>query len=114
VSRPSFYPVVSPATPGSPNLHRFHLERVLARGLPELHDAIQAKAGRIHALQGSRVPLRGATTPAAIAWHRATGATPGAYNRRVRRWLEEMNARTLITPTSPGWKPWGSFPGESG
>lgn len=87
MSRPALYPVVSPSTPGSITLHRWHLERAITH-VPEDHPAVQAKAGRIHATKRSAVPQKGSTTPAAIAWHRATGTTPGHMNRHMRKRIE--------------------------
>lgn len=89
--RPALYPVSSPAVQSRANLQRYWMERTLARGVPELHPAVQAKAGRIHGIRHTAVPQKGSTTPASVAWHRVTTAQPGYMNRRMRRFLERDN-----------------------
>jgi hypothetical protein len=79
-------PVASART-ASPGVYTWRLERLLASGVPEDHPVIQAIAGRLFAVKGTRTPQQGSMSPAAIAWERASGRMPGRLNRRMRRFL---------------------------
>lgn len=94
MARPMLFPTASPAAPMSPAIWRNRMERTKATH-GELHDAVQGAAGRYLAAMtgtpGAAVPQKGATTPAAVAWHRYTKAQAGFMNRRMRRFLERDN-----------------------
>lgn len=65
------------------------LERAKALERPLL---ARAEFGRLMVYQG-RVPQRGLASPEAVAWERESGREPGYYNRRARRFLQEVAER---------------------
>lgn len=64
------------------------------------HPATQAAIGRQYAARfetgRGATPQRGSTGPASVAWHRATGAQAGYYNRSYRK---SQRQRLPSTPT---------------
>lgn len=62
------------------------------RTLGDDHPATRAALGRWLEARGAE-PQRGSVTPEAIAWHRASAANPGFFNRHHRRAMRQGGIR---------------------